>query len=43
MDLSIWFSDGFAFGWSQFEAVDWAVVPMHIYWKIGLSWLFQPL
>jgi drug/metabolite transporter (DMT)-like permease len=35
MDLSIWFSDGFAFGWSQFEAVDWAVVPMHIYWKIG--------
>jgi hypothetical protein len=26
MDLSIWFSDGFAFGWSQFEAVDWAVV-----------------
>jgi hypothetical protein len=42
MDLSIWFSDGFAFGWSQFEAVDWAVVPMHIYWKIGLSWLFQP-
>jgi hypothetical protein len=27
MDLSIWFSDGFAFGWSQFEAVDWAVVP----------------
>jgi drug/metabolite transporter (DMT)-like permease len=23
------------FGWSQFEAVDWAVVPMHIYWKIG--------
>jgi hypothetical protein len=29
-------------GWSQFEAVDWAVVPMHIYWKIGLSWLFQP-
>jgi drug/metabolite transporter (DMT)-like permease len=33
MDLSIWFSNGFAFGWSQFEAVDWAVVPMHIYWK----------
>jgi hypothetical protein len=33
MDLSIWFSDGFAFCW-QFEAVDWAVVPMHIYWKI---------
>jgi drug/metabolite transporter (DMT)-like permease len=23
------------FGWSQFEAVNWAVVPMHIYWKIG--------
>jgi drug/metabolite transporter (DMT)-like permease len=23
------------FGWSQFEAVNWAVVPLHIYWKIG--------
>ncbi len=23
------------FGWSQFEAVDWAVVPQVIYWKIG--------
>jgi drug/metabolite transporter (DMT)-like permease len=23
------------FGWRQFEAVNWAVVPMHIYWKIG--------
>lgn len=23
------------FGWSQFEAVNWAIVPMHIYWKIG--------
>jgi drug/metabolite transporter (DMT)-like permease len=23
------------FGWSQFEAVNWALVPMHIYWKIG--------
>jgi drug/metabolite transporter (DMT)-like permease len=23
------------FGWSQFEAVNWAVVPMHVYWKIG--------
>lgn len=23
------------FGWSQFGAVDWAVVPASIYWKIG--------
>src|SRR3970282_98651 len=23
------------FGWSQFEAVNWAIVPMHIYWKIA--------
>lgn len=23
------------FGWSQFEAVKWAIVPIHIYWKIG--------
>jgi drug/metabolite transporter (DMT)-like permease len=23
------------FGWSQFEAVNWALVPVHIYWKIG--------
>ncbi|EIA10108.1 DMT family transporter [Flavobacterium frigoris] len=23
------------FGWSQFEAVNWAIVPVHIYWKIG--------
>lgn len=23
------------FGWSQFEAVKWAVVPMQIYWKIA--------
>jgi drug/metabolite transporter (DMT)-like permease len=23
------------FGWSQFEEVNWAIVPMHIYWKIG--------
>jgi drug/metabolite transporter (DMT)-like permease len=23
------------FGWSQFESVNWALVPVHIYWKIG--------
>jgi drug/metabolite transporter (DMT)-like permease len=23
------------FGWSQFEAVNWAIVPMDIYWKIA--------
>ena len=23
------------FGWSQFEAVNWAIVPTHIYWKIA--------
>ncbi len=23
------------FGWNQFEAVNWAVVPIHVYWKIG--------
>tara|TARA_R110000868_G_scaffold68878_2_gene203474 strand:- start:14 stop:907 length:894 start_codon:yes stop_codon:yes gene_type:complete len=23
------------FGWSQFETVNWAVVPLSIYWKIG--------
>jgi drug/metabolite transporter (DMT)-like permease len=23
------------FGWNQFEAVNWVLVPMHIYWKIG--------
>jgi hypothetical protein len=23
------------FGWSQFEAANWALVPTLIYWKIG--------
>lgn len=23
------------FGWSQFEAVNWSIVPTHIYWKIA--------
>ncbi|MCG2612271.1 DMT family transporter [Flavobacterium sp. SM15] len=23
------------FGWNEFQAVDWNLVPMHIYWKIG--------
>jgi hypothetical protein len=29
--------NGIAFGWSQFEATDWAVVPTLVYWKIGCS------
>jgi drug/metabolite transporter (DMT)-like permease len=28
--------NGIAFGWSQFEAANWALVPTLIYWKIGL-------
>jgi drug/metabolite transporter (DMT)-like permease len=27
--------NGIAFGWSQFEAANWALVPTLIYWKIG--------
>jgi hypothetical protein len=30
MDLPIWFSDGFTFGWSQFEAVNWAIVDANL-------------
>ena len=29
------------FGWSQFEAVHWAVMPMDIYWKIGFVVVFS--
>jgi len=29
------------FGWSQFEAVDWASMPMDIYWKIGFVVVFS--
>jgi hypothetical protein len=37
------FFNGIAFGWSQFEATDWAVVPTLIYWKIGFVVVFPPL
>lgn len=29
------------FGWSQFEAVNWTLVPMDIYWKIGFVVVFS--
>jgi len=29
------------FGWSQFQAVDWAVVPVDICWKIGFVVVFS--
>ena len=29
------------FGWSQFQAVEWAVVPMDIFWKIGFVVVFS--
>ena len=29
------------FGWSQFNAVDWAIVPTAIYWKIGFLVVFS--
>jgi drug/metabolite transporter (DMT)-like permease len=29
------------FGWSQFEVVNWAVVPAIIYWKIGFVVIFS--
>lgn len=29
------------FGWSQFEAVDWTIVPTAIYWKIGFVVVFS--
>jgi drug/metabolite transporter (DMT)-like permease len=29
------------FGWPQFEAVDWALMPMDIYWKIGFVVVFS--
>jgi hypothetical protein len=29
------------FGWSQFEAANWALVPTLIYWKIGFSGHFH--
>jgi hypothetical protein len=30
------------FGWSQFEATDWAVVPTLVYWKIGFVVVIPP-
>lgn len=29
------------FGWSQFQVVDWALLPMDIYWKIGFVVVFS--
>lgn len=29
------------FGWREFQAVDWAIVPVAIYWKIGFVVLFS--
>jgi drug/metabolite transporter (DMT)-like permease len=29
------------FGWSQFQGVDWAIVPMDILWKIGFVVVFS--
>lgn len=29
------------FGWSQFEGIDWALVPMDICWKIGFVVIFS--
>ncbi len=29
------------FGWSQFEAVNWSILPTAIYWKIGFVVLFS--
>ncbi len=29
------------FGWSQFQTVEWALVPMDIYWKIGFVVIFS--
>ena len=29
------------FGWSQFEAVNWTVMPLDIYWKIGFVVVFS--
>ncbi len=29
------------FGWSQFEAVNWALMPSDIYWKIGFVVIFS--
>jgi drug/metabolite transporter (DMT)-like permease len=29
------------FGWNEFQTVDWAIIPMHIYWKIGFVVVFS--
>jgi drug/metabolite transporter (DMT)-like permease len=29
------------FGWSQFQAIDWALMPMDLYWKIGFVVVFS--
>jgi hypothetical protein len=35
MDLFIRVLMVLPFGWSQFEAANWALVPTLIYWKMG--------
>ena len=29
------------FGWSQFQVVEWALLPIDIYWKIGFVVVFS--
>lgn len=29
------------FGWGEFQAIDWALMPPHIYWKIGFVVVFS--
>lgn len=29
------------FGWSEFQAIDWAVMPVDVYWKIGFVVVFS--
>ena len=29
------------FGWNEFQAIDWALMPMDIYWKIGFVIIFS--
>ena len=29
------------FGWSEFDAVNWAIIPTDIYWKIGFVVVFS--
>jgi hypothetical protein len=40
MDLFIGFIMVLPFGWSQFQSVNWTLVPMDICWKIGFVVVF---